>query len=90
MDFKTAVEYVNGRIAKKNLTDRDRTFLYGMYKQANFGNAPAARPVLSQETVFASMKWLSWKKFYGVSKQHAEQMYCAHVAQMRIRDGDDS
>ena len=88
MDFETAVQYVNARIVKKNMTDRDRLMVYGLFKQANKGDAPLSPPEIKKENAFRLMKWVSWKNFRGISAEQAKEYYCLHVKQMQERDGD--
>eukprot|EP00752_Nemacystus_decipiens_P003513 g3241.t2 len=75
--FEEAVERVRewkGSAVKPN----DQLVLYGLYKQASFGDCSSQRPGLFDPTGRA--KWDSWKSYEGVGEVEAMQRYCRVAA----------
>lgn len=63
---------------KGMLDQRDQLMMYGLYKQAQHGDA-ADGVIPSKLNVVAHAKYVAWKKFIGLPKQFAMRKYCEVV-----------
>ncbi|XP_074283205.1 acyl-CoA-binding domain-containing protein 6 [Silene latifolia] len=66
-------------------TNEDLLILYGLFKQANFGDVNTARPGIFDPKGRA--KWDSWKSYEGKSKDDAMTEYITKAKQMLEANG---
>lgn len=61
-------------------TDDDLLILYGLYKQAHYGNCETSQPWSVQ--VVERARWDAWFKYYGMSKDAAMEKYIEKVNEL--------
>lgn len=70
-DFKKAAEDV--KVLEKRPDNNALLKLYGLFKQANYGDCNDSRPSMFQFE--AKAKWEAWKSNNGLSKENAMKQY---------------
>lgn len=76
--FDDACTYVKEHSAE--LTSEQKEYLYGAFKQATAGDAPAK----NGWNPMAAMKQNAWKKFAGTSVEEAKTLYTSYVNNLRF------
>jgi diazepam-binding inhibitor (GABA receptor modulator, acyl-CoA-binding protein) len=84
MNFSEAAKKV--QTLSERPDDKTLLKLYGLYKQAVFGDCNIPQPWAIQ--VEARAKWDAWNSHLGKSKQQAEQEYVKLVEKLLKRDVD--
>ena len=73
---KTVADVTNANV-DFTPSQQDKLNLYGLYKQATVGNVTGEVPGV---TDFKSrLKYLAWKKYYGLSTAAAMQQYIEYI-----------
>ena len=75
LKFKKASEEV--LVLKKKPDERELLILYGLYKQALFGNNKSPKPFLFDFK--NSLKWNAWNDLQGMGKNKAKNQYIDYV-----------
>jgi diazepam-binding inhibitor (GABA receptor modulating acyl-CoA-binding protein) len=75
LKFKKASEEV--LVLKKKPDDRELLILYGLYKQALFGNNKTPKPFLFDFKNCS--KWNAWNDLQGMGKNKAKNQYIDYV-----------
>lgn len=75
--FEEACKYMQEHHSE--LTNEQKEYLYGAYKQSTQGDAP----MNNGWTPMSVMKQNAWKKFKGTSKEDAKKQYVAYVNSIR-------
>lgn len=70
-EFQTAVRYIRNQ--KHNIEPEKFLKLYGLYKQALFGNNTAPQPWFFFERDLE--KWIAWNLENGKTKEQAKEEY---------------
>ena len=73
-DFENASKRV---FRLSSTTNKEKMILYGLYKQALFGNNNTSQP--SVFNIKEKAKWDAWKNQYGKSKSSAKAEYVKYV-----------
>ena len=76
--FKQAIEDV--KYLNKRPNNDDLLFLYGLFKQASFGDINISCPLLNPKE---RSKWNAWNNNKGLDKTKAKSMYVNFVEKLK-------
>lgn len=62
------------------VSETDKLFLYGLFKQAKFGDCTSSRPSILKFRDYK--KWESWDERRGLKSEYAKRMYIARVKEI--------
>jgi diazepam-binding inhibitor (GABA receptor modulating acyl-CoA-binding protein) len=66
-----------------DISDSDKLYLYGNYKQVLNGDINIEKP--SMFNIIENAKWNSWNSFKGISKEKAINNYIKKVKELFIK-----
>ena len=78
--FEEASRNINFILTKK-LANQEMLMLYGLYKQATYGNCRGEEPGMFD--MVAAEKYKAWKRLEGVSPEQAMQKYLDKVQELK-------
>jgi len=76
-EFEQTVALVNNNKGKVNVSTLQLTNIYGLYKQATYGDNNHEAPYAIQATAYA--KWSAWNKYKGLKPSEAKRQYIDYV-----------
>ena len=69
-EFQNSIRYINNLNLDYYIDEAEKLKLYGLYKQALFGDNIAPRPYFFN--IKSVNKWYAWKKHFGKTKYEAK------------------
>lgn len=73
-------KYISKVKKLETVSDQDKSYLYGNYKQALFGNNTNEKPSILNRIEME--KWKSWNSFKDISKEDAIKNYIKRVKKL--------
>ena len=64
----------------ENISNENKLKLYGLYKQAKFGDNTKTKPYFWNKIEIA--KWNAWNKYKNVEQKQAEELYVELVLKL--------
>ena len=86
MDFEAAADLI--RACADRLTDDQKLFVYGLFKQAREGDAPAEGPAAA--LVVQRAKWDAWNARRGLARDAAAHEYARVASIFRAELGGEA
>ena len=82
--FEEAVEIISKKV-NKTMTNDELKEIYGLYKQATFGDIDTEHPGMLD--IKGKAKWDSWKSKEGISQDEAKEKYIVYSKEMVEKHG---
>ncbi|GMH37782.1 hypothetical protein BSKO_05655 [Bryopsis sp. KO-2023] len=79
-DFEKAAEEASN-VIPSNITNDEKLALYGLFKQAKFGDNTAAKPGILD--IQGRKKWFAWEEHKGKDSETAMKEYIAKVEELK-------
>ena len=81
-------KYISKVKELEDISDNDKLYLYGNYKQALFGNINIDKPSLFE--IKATEKWKAWNNLKDISSEIAMKNYIKKVKQLYKSNGESN